>query len=1000
MSNLNPETIELDAPAAGTTEISIKEPIFSWLRTFVFRSSVRQALVVLIDQGGYSIATFLTGMFIARACTKPEYGTYVLGMILVFFSGVIQSSLVTIPFSVLSQPLDRRQRSVYLGSSLLQHIALSFLIAAGFALTWGFTRTFGYTTDIVTLLMPLAAIAVAEHFRIFIRYVLLAELRPWASFAMGLITNIIKIGSVIGLYLSGRLTVPAACLVVAVASISPAGAVLLAERVKFSIKLDKVRQDFIKNWRYGRWLLTSTGANVIGIRALPWLTLLWFGREVVAIVGVVTTVACIARPALEASSSYLIPKLASYAHSHGIASARKKTSILIRLAAGAGVVYVLMMLFFGDILVGILYTSKYQGHAIALAIITAALSVKMVEVPVRAFLMAINRSKTLYHSSICASLATLVAAFVVVPRLGVVGVASAILVHYTTSLVVNYFGMILWSARLAKSEGMANSGINFLDTLFEKTYVNSGAREIIRNTASVLKKADPKYAKTEITVTQAAHNIAITSGLFYVPAVLGYDLKTGTIELERVDGLVTLRDKFASCFDGMDVLRRVGTALAYLHKNLQLPTALKRPVKLGWKCNPGDIVCLHGDFNINNVCCQQVHNRIVLLDWASAGVIGRGKTVGSRYFDLGNFLRSLLCQQRYLLNAIVNFNRRAEAFLTGYQQELGISLDRLLARRYLLKMTSRRIWIQLRRRHLKRAIGNSVAYLILWVLSIKLVVSKKSMTKLLFRQRERIVKTLRFEGANVIKKLDPALIEIEAEVTQAAHRLSCSTNLFYCPRVLNCDPHAGILTLEYVNGIIPLSEHLANTDDGIRVIHKVGKALAYVHGRLAIPENVMHPVPKDWSVQGEDFVTLHGDFNLTNVCYHKDSDQIVILDWATGPAFKFACTVGPKYLDLAYFIRSLLLQQKSFFTAIRLFRQRTDAFLQAYEKELGRPVNLELLGWFLRRVNIASLRKQWRRKMMISLSQTLLGQVILRNLTKEWIQKSHVLSQPVVSSRC
>jgi len=254
---------------------------------------------------------------------------------------------------------------------------------------------------------------------------------------------------------------------------------------------------------------------------------------------------------------------------------------------------------------------------------------------------------------------------------------------------------------------------------FGREYTHSGAREITYNETSVAKKIHPKYAGMEIAVTEAAHNVAKASGVFYVPRILRKDPDAGVIEFERIDGLVSLRDLFAAETDVLDLLNRAGRTLAYTHEHLELPEELKIKVTLGWECEDSDLVCFHGDFNINNVCYQQQQDRIVVLDWASVGVVSRGKTVGSRYFDLGKFLRSLLCQQYSLLGSISNFNKRAFAFLDGYQHQLGRNLDYCLARKYLLKMATRRIQIQLRQKQLKRALGNSVAYLVLWVLSAK-----------------------------------------------------------------------------------------------------------------------------------------------------------------------------------------------------------------------------------------------------------------------------------------
>jgi O-antigen/teichoic acid export membrane protein len=410
---------------------------------------------VLFDQGGYSLATFLTGTLVARACPKAEYGTFILGLTLVFFTGTVQHNLVAIPFTVLSQSLARQRRSTYLGSSLLQHIALSSLIFLGFVLALGVAKVFRQDAGQTKLYLPLAAAAVATHFRIFMRSVLLAELRPWLSFAMGVATNTVTISGIIALYAAGHLTTVTACMVMALGSMVPAGAVLFKERKSFGITGSQVPSDFVKNWRYGRWILAATGANVVGIRVLPWLTLLWCGEEIVAIVGVVTMVACIVRPALEAAGGYLTPKLANHAQSSGTSSAIRKAILLLKLAIIFGCIYVFFMLFFGDRLVGILYTSRYQGHAIALTAMAAAISIKAANVPIRALLTAINRPKTIYHSSMCASVITILTGIVMIPRLGVIGVAFVVMVHHMVSLCVNYLCMVNWSKRLMASEKAA-----------------------------------------------------------------------------------------------------------------------------------------------------------------------------------------------------------------------------------------------------------------------------------------------------------------------------------------------------------------------------------------------------------------------------------------------------------------------------------------------------------------------------------------------------------------
>lgn len=239
------------------------------------------------------------------------------------------------------------------------------------------------------------------------------------------------------------------------------------------------------------------------------------------------------------------------------------------------------------------------------------------------------------------------------------------------------------------------------------------------------------------------------------------------------------------------------------------------------------------------------------------------------------------------------------------------------------------------------------------------------------------------DGNIIVKKAHPKKIILEAELTKAAHQLSQTCNFFYSPRILDYDPREGHLKLERIDGIISLADYLRHSD-GIDIIRKVARTLAFVHSNLKIPQELRQMVPNNWSGPHKDNVTLHGDFNMINVCCHQNSGKIVILDWSTGPALNFVATTGPRQLDIAQFIRSLLLQQKHMYKAFWLFHTRTDNFLKAYQEQLGRAINLNILGEILERLNLAILHKQCRRKMIVSMAYTVIAHIIFHALKIKW----------------
>lgn len=136
------------------------------------------------------------------------------------------------------------------------------------------------------------------------------------------------------------------------------------------------------------------------------------------------------------------------------------------------------------------------------------------------------------------------------------------------------------------------------------------------------------------------------TGLFYVPELLGYDAKQGVLETEWIDGLDSLiclalqRDPKMG-----ELCYRAGLALAAIHKDLRLPENMKIRLSGEIPANPGGEVFLHGDFNGSNVCFDRRNDRLVIVDWSSAPLMGGKPTFGSRWFDLVWFGHFFFCSR-------------------------------------------------------------------------------------------------------------------------------------------------------------------------------------------------------------------------------------------------------------------------------------------------------------------------------------------------------------------
>jgi aminoglycoside phosphotransferase (APT) family kinase protein len=225
--------------------------------------------------------------------------------------------------------------------------------------------------------------------------------------------------------------------------------------------------------------------------------------------------------------------------------------------------------------------------------------------------------------------------------------------------------------------------------------------EIIRKTG------EPDTLAIEAAKTSKAFDIGKDCGLFYVPKVVNYDVKGGILELERLNGLVTLLDMAARKDHRIfELLKKAGRALAAIHEKLVLPEQMKHELSAEWMASSVENVFIHGDFAGFNLCFDESSGRLVILDWSSAPLLGNVVTYGSRFFDIIWFVIFIFygAPRRSLFNW--DAKGMANAFLSGYAEYHPEKIQRLssdfkpLMRRY-YHMT---VWYLAKQRSLYKAV--------------------------------------------------------------------------------------------------------------------------------------------------------------------------------------------------------------------------------------------------------------------------------------------------------
>lgn len=394
---------------------------------------VMQGLTVLADQGGYSLTTLICGILLARSCSAAQYGIFVLGMNLVYMTKVAQRSLTTVPLSVFYPPMQAHRKPAYLLHITLLFWMVSFAMIAILFLVGHFIRSDGQIADLSRRLPWFIGVLASMHFADFMRAVLLAQFKTSRCFSVGLLNHSLVITGLTTLFILNRLTVSAACMILCIgAAVAGTLSGMLHIRLRhFHRRL--FIQDCLTSLRYGGWILGGSLVNMLGLSLLPWITLFWWDSQTVAAIGALTLAASMIRPCQEAMVHYLTPVLSDRLASKGKDYAKDRVFALLQTIMVPGFFSLVFVAFLGKWILFLLYGPRYQEYTVALFFFTASVMFRVLTVPIRSYMMADGAAQTVTHNSLLASCVAIGMSFILIPQLGVMGVA---MIHLTFNLIL------------------------------------------------------------------------------------------------------------------------------------------------------------------------------------------------------------------------------------------------------------------------------------------------------------------------------------------------------------------------------------------------------------------------------------------------------------------------------------------------------------------------------------------------------------------------------------
>lgn len=378
-------------------------------------------LSALCEQGVNSVLQFASGVVIARATSRDEFGLYALANTAVLLVLGVERALVASPYTVFAARLQGSQRQAYESSCLAQVLALcagagGVVAAGGLALKRG-GQPMGGTV------LALACAVIGCLLLDYGRRVLFAALAFKKALGIGVC---VAAGQLLGLSaLSHWHSMRAATALLVVAAASLAGGVMwLIPYVKEAhVRLGPVGQGLRQNWALGRWVVGSEMVAWVTAYSYPWYLASFRGASEAGLFAACQAVVGVSNPIVLGVSNTLRPRTALAFADGGV----PRLHPLVRKAVWG--LSVLMGGFFlaicvaGERLTLLLYGPRYSGSSGVMALLALSATAAAVGAVYAYGLWAMARTDVNFLIATLSCLPTVLAGPVLVKAWGASGAA-------------------------------------------------------------------------------------------------------------------------------------------------------------------------------------------------------------------------------------------------------------------------------------------------------------------------------------------------------------------------------------------------------------------------------------------------------------------------------------------------------------------------------------------------------------------------------------------------
>ncbi|UCD98491.1 MAG: hypothetical protein JSV42_16290 [Chloroflexota bacterium] len=397
----------------------------------------RQGYLSAIDQGVISLANFVATIILARNVDPTQLGVYGVGFVTLRLVRSVQEGIIVQPMNVFGAGMEREAFKRYATTTSLFQIGLAIISAAVVAATgWVLTEMGNDTAGptLFALWLPFLWWQLQEY----LRRMLYTRGLVLNAVINSLIANGVRLAIMIYLVDQGRLTGTAGLEAIAWGSFVALFPSIWYTRNYWSRHLANIKDTWVRNWNFGRWLLGSTLTNWIAVEFYPILTA---GLISFAAAGAYRAIQNLVAPIhllLRAVDTFLTPRAANLYEKNG-QRALTHTLRSVYLALGIPIFGVLTIaMLFPKPLLSLIYGDTYLEYSNGVVLMAIFYALMFAYWPLQSIFKAAQLSRPIFVANVLAIISMFTIGIWAILNWGVYGTLFGQVVN---ALVIN---IVLW----------------------------------------------------------------------------------------------------------------------------------------------------------------------------------------------------------------------------------------------------------------------------------------------------------------------------------------------------------------------------------------------------------------------------------------------------------------------------------------------------------------------------------------------------------------------------